>query len=104
MNSYIPLLELIAENKVPEIFLKELPNCLVNAISEISFNLLYGEVPLTDSELADLKLRKIQLKRLCSYSETVKHKRGLINTDLVQSIIAPIRKLQLDGEKNTDKR
>ena len=55
MIAFLPLLKLIAENKIPKEFLTELPQCVIVAVSELSYNRLYGEIPLSDEEQTNLK-------------------------------------------------
>ena len=99
--AYLPLLKLIAQEQTPTDFVINLPDCVIDVISEISYNLIYGSILLSEAETQNLKKSKAQLLKLGKKNLSSKSKRKLVTPVLISSIVAPLVKY-LNGTEDTD--
>ena len=92
VKSRLQFFELIGQNAVPEEVIKTLPRKTVDCVSEIAYNILYGDCPLTDAETTSLRENKVELIRLSDKRATLKERRALITAKLLQVILPPVKR------------
>ena len=69
--------------------LKSISNKVVRSLIEIAYNLLRGNIPITDKQIIKLKKNKKELKILINKRNSINKKRKILqeNTDLVQNML-----------------
>lgn len=77
---YLPLLKRLSKlsTKRRKEVLKAAPKEFIKAVSEGSFNILKGNVPLTKEKIRKLKRQKRNLKSLASKKTSVRVKKNLL--------------------------
>ena len=101
-KEHIEILQFIANCSSKSAALIELSPCLLKAIREIAYNLLYNDLPLTTREKSTLRRHKEIIRQLVSKKVPSKKARSLLKPIILRALVKPALRILYGSEVCTD--